>query len=155
MSESAHQLQEKWNPQEGDKYYVKHDLYMKKGKLTVVKQPRQYPWFEKEVNYVSEDGFGVLYIHQDHWDFEETLHLHSFFLPSQEWLQTALLKRLFKVDEQLFSQFNIFCMKIWVQRKHHTFNELWLMCYQYYLYNKMWNGEEWITVTEQDRWLAA
>ena len=146
MAEAATELQERWIPEPGDAYYVKNDLYVNNdNKLTTIKQEQQAPYYSKGVHYVGDEG----------WEFdEETLDLHSFFLPSQKYVQGKLLKRLFKTQEKLFAEFFPFCMKPFVDRRQYTFDELWLMMYQYYIHNLMWDGNDWTEVIERDRWIG-
>lgn len=138
MCEAATELNNYWRPGVGDRVYLKKDLFLYDGKLTMVKYLGQDPIYKEGIYHLSEENLMEIADPQIFFSF-------CVFLPSQEQLQQKILKA-HKSRYQVLNEFYDFAATkdLDVLIKHHTFNEVWLMFYYYTMHGKIWNGEDWI-----------
>ena len=144
MCDAADELKEIWNPQPGDKYYLKNDLYAvdhgEKGlSLTPADDPE--PYFKEGIYFIgTERDFGEVLFHDMVYYFPETMKKHSIWLPSQKDMQN-LLQRTMITNSSLIINFKNFTFSYGRINKY-SLDELWVMFYYFDTHSKIWNGEE-------------
>jgi hypothetical protein len=132
MCESAYELKRIWKQKEGDRVYVKYDLYFEKKNLTPVKNNSQ-PVIKEGEHYLTE------------YEVQNFNKLKNFvvWMPHIEQLIDLLLGKYGDLSP-LLTDFNRY-----IFRKNGTgrpiqmydFNELWFLFYMFQVHSKVWDGE--------------
>lgn len=149
-----------WTPKVGDRFVVKHALYLEATKdndikFTTEKQENQYPYYEENIEYViGDEGFGTVFFH-DIWIFAgESLKPFTIWLPSIEQVNEMFIEKLGTL-EPFVHGFYIFIMKrkFGSPIKYYSYRELHLMYYCYYFKNLLWDGETFIELEDSiEKW---
>lgn len=144
MCEAGYELRNYWEPQRGDRVYLKRDLYMGNGQLTAIQNGVDEPMYNEGVYHITEDFSQSLLDPQ-------TFYSYCIFLPYQHQLQERVLKNLNSTQTSLWDFF-AFCnaKKTGKPIYYYNFDELWLMFYYSIVHKKRWNGSEWIDEGETD-----
>ncbi len=137
MCEAAKEIQEEWQPRVGDRFYLAINLYQTSSGCLV-------PFKNGKLLYKE----GIYYLIPPQFSFLSELifknpNLHFVFVvPYQEYYQKKLLNE-FQNERRLFHEFVNFVIPQKLLLKY-GLDEAWILFYYDTVYEKIWDGEQWI-----------
>lgn len=138
-------LQKLWIPKNGDRFYLKNNLYWEGYNLTSLPKNRFLlkPSYKSGIHYINND-FGITQTTSGVLKDVETLRRHSFWLPYQYQIQDMLLSEAGDLKTILYD-FTNFCFRKDlgpIVKIYESFDESWLLFYHWIMKKELWNYEE-------------
>lgn len=143
-----------WEPKVGDKFIVKQNLYIAPSvKFTIKKQKNQYPYYKKDTEYtVNEEGFGGILCYDEWAHSPDSLKPFTIWQPYVEQILDMLLEKMGSIEAFISGFFSFITKREYGKLVlHHSYRELHLLFYCYYVRNQLWDGDSFIEIDEEDK----